>query len=412
MSITPPNLSAEALNLCFTEACRAQTEGRLEEAREQYLLLLGYLPESSLLHYNIGLVYYGLQDFSQALLEFSQALTSGPEEVDTLFNLALCQKKTGDCGAAIITYRQVLATTPDHTDCWYNLAGCYRDIHDDEQAKSCYHRVLAIDAEYQPAVNNLAYLYHRTDNVEQAAVYYRQLLVLRPEDDSAQYMLASLLGTPLDHAPESYIRNFFNTYAEGFEHSLVVELEYDNPRKLYECFRNCSGHQATYDHGLDLGCGTGLGGVPFMGAITVLDGVDLSRNMLARAAGKDCYTQLYPDSISHHLAATADTYDFFLATDVFIYVGDLLELFTAVQAIARPAALFCFSTENLEAGNYELRKTGRFAYSRAYVHGIAAATGWTVLALEETRLRKERDSWIAGDLWILRLDALPALPAH
>jgi len=355
-------------------------------------------------------VYEGRQDFSQALREFSLALTSGPEEVDTLFNLALCQKKTGDCRAAITTYRQVLATTPDHADCWYNLAGCYRDIHDDEQAMSCYHRVLAIDAGYLPAVNNLAYLYHRTDNVEQAAVYYRQLLAVRPEDDSARYMLAALLGTPLDHAPDSYIRNFFNTYAEGFEHSLVVELEYDNPRKLYECFRNCSGHKATYEHGLDLGCGTGLSGIPFMGAITVLDGVDLSRNMLAQAARKDCYARLYPDSISHHLAATADTYDFFLATDVFIYVGDLLELFTAVQAIARPAALFCFSTENLGDGGYALRKTGRFAYSRAYVHSIAAATGWTVLALEETRLRKERDSWIAGDLWILRLDALPGAP--
>ncbi len=403
MPTTPQSLSPEELNRSFTKACHAQTEGRLDEAREQYLVLLRLLPESSLLHYNIGLVYYGLREFPQALQEFSLALSSGPEDADTLFNLALCQKKTGDCQAAITTYRRVLANSPDSTDCLYNLAGCYRDIHDEDQAITCYHKVLDIDSEYLPAANNLAYLYHRADKVDQAVVYYQQVLELGPENESARYMLASLMGTPLDHAPDSYVRDFFNTYAEGFEQSLVGELGYDNPQELYACFYKCLGHKDIYDHGLDLGCGTGLSGVSFTNVVSVLDGVDLSPNMLSQAVRKGCYARLYPDSIHHYLSSTADTYDFFLATDVFIYVGDLQVLFTAVRAIARPAALFCFSTENLESGGYHLRKTGRFAYSRDYVHQLAAATSWTVLAQEETRLRKERNSWIAGDLWILQL---------
>ena len=404
MNSPPHGISANDLNRSYAEACLAQTEGRLEEARERYLLLLGYLPEATTLHYNIGLVYYGLGDFPLALLAFTKASTCGPDDSDTLFNLALCHKQTGDAQAAIATYRQVLAVAPDHADCWYNLAGCYRDAHDDAQAMTCYHRVLALDAAYLPATNNLAYLYHRAGDVDQALVYYRQVLVVRPDDDAVQYMLASLTGAPLDHAPDAYIRDFFNTYAEGFEQSLVVELGYDNPRELYACFRNCAGPKNRYDHGLDLGCGTGLSGLPFMAAVAVMDGVDLSRNMLAQAARKGCYTTLYPDSISHHLAATTETYDFFLATDVFIYVGDLREIFTAAHAIARPAALFCFSTEHLDAEVYTLRKTGRFAYSSAYVRKIAASTGWAVLALESTKLRRERDAWITGDLWILQLD--------
>lgn len=408
MPITPQDLSGADLHLYFTAACLAQTEGHLEEARTQYLMLLRYLPQYSILHYNIGLVYYSLQDFDQALEEFSLALTCGPEDADTLFNLALCQKKTGDCLAAIATYQQLLKTTPDHTDCLYNLGGCYQYLHDDDQAIICYHKVLAVDASYLSAANNLAYLYHRADNVDQAVVYYRQVLALRPDDDSAQFMLDALLGTPLDHAPDCYIRDFFNTYAKGFEQSLVAELGYDTPRKLYECFQKCPEHKI-YGHGLDLGCGTGLSGVPFMQVITILDGVDLSRNMLSQASQKGCYTSLYPDSITHHLSTTADTYDFFLATDVFIYVGDLLEIFTTAHAIARPAALFCFSTEYLDAGGYRLQQSGRFAYSRAYIHKIAAATGWAVLALEKTKLRKERNSWIAGDLWILQLAAPDSL---
>jgi predicted TPR repeat methyltransferase len=408
MPSTPQSPSAEALHLSFSKAHCAQTEGRLEEARGHYLLLLGYLPDSPLLHYNIGLVYYGLQDFSQALQAFALALAYKPEDIDALFNLALCQKKTGDCQAAIATYHQLLENSPENTDCLYNLAGCYRESRADDQAMACYHSVLELDAEYLPAANNLAYLYHRRGNFDQAAIYYQQVLALRPEDDSARYMLASLTGTSVDHAPESYIRDFFNTYAEGFEQSLVMELEYDNPQKLYECFRKWAGQKTTYAHGLDLGCGTGLSGVPFIPVITILDGVDLSINMLSQAAEKGCYTKLYPDSILHHLSATTDVYDFFLATDVFIYVGDLVEMFTAVSASALPAALFCFSTENLDAEGYALRTTGRFAYSRAYIYQIAAATGWTVLALENTQLRKERDSWIPGDLWVLQRN----LPNH
>lgn len=400
----PPILSADDLCRAFALARTAQTEGRLDEAREQYLLLLGYRPESALLHYNIGLVYFDLGDFGLALQQFSLAAVNGPEDGDTLFNLALCQKKTGDQAAAIATYRRLLTIDPDQADCLYNLGGCYRDLHDDEQAIACYQRVLATDPDYLPAANNLAYLYHRAGEVDQAIVHYTQVLALRPEDESVRYLLASLLGTPLDHAPDAYVRNFFDTYAEGFEHSLVEELGYDNPQKLYECLHNSCARSAAYDHGLDLGCGTGLSGLSFKGVAAVFDGVDLSRKMLAQAAQKGCYAMLHPDSIIHYLTVTGETYDFFLATDVFIYVGELTDIFTAAQAVARSEALFCFSTEHLDAEGYRLLPTGRFAYSRDYIRRVAASTGWTVLALEPTFLRKERDAWIAGDLWILRIN--------
>ena len=38
---SPPSLSADDLCRAFASARAAQTEGRLDEAREQYLLLLG-----------------------------------------------------------------------------------------------------------------------------------------------------------------------------------------------------------------------------------------------------------------------------------------------------------------------------------------------------------------------------------
>jgi predicted TPR repeat methyltransferase len=406
MSIPPPTHSDEELNRLFTGACTAQTEGRLAEAMDNYLLLLKYFPEAAMLRYNLGLVYYSLENFTAALGEFSTALATRPEDSDTLFNLALCQKKTGDSAAAIASYRRLLQAMPDHADGWYNLAGCYRDTFADTLAISCYKKVLALDGAYLPALNNLAYLYHRGGDTQQAEVCYRQVLALRPKDDAAHYMLASLLGTPLDRAPDAYVQHFFDAYAEGFEKSLVDGLGYDTPRQLFACLLGCTGlqdMQKQYTQGLDLGCGTGLGGIAFKEIVTVFDGVDLSANMLAQAAAKGCYQGLYQDSISQFLQTTTATYDFFLATDVFIYVGALDDIFTGLRAVARPGAIFCFSTETLGSSGYQLQQTGRFAYSRDYIHNIAAVTGWTVMTGKETKLRKEKGQWLAGDLWILQL---------
>lgn len=407
MSVSPTKHTEEELNRLFTEACDAQTKECFSVAMEKYRLLLDYFPEAAVLHYNLGLVYFSLENFPAALDEFSLALAARPEDGDALFNTALCQKKTGDYRAAIGTYHRLVEAMPDSTDCWYNLGGCYLETHADAQAISCYQRVLQLDSGYLPALNNLAYLYHRGADFCRAETCYRQLLTLRPEDDSVRYMLASLLGTPTDHAPESYVQKFFDGYAEGFEKSLVDELGYDTPRQLYVCFKGCIGDKKVkniYDHGLDLGCGTGLGGIAFKEVVTILDGVDLSAGMLAQAAGKQCYHRLHQDSILHYLQTTTARYDFFLAADVFIYVGELSDIFTALRAAARPDALFCFSTEKLASTGYRLQKTGRFAYSRNYIRNIAAVGGWSVLAEKKIRLRRERQGWLKGDLWILRMN--------
>ncbi|SHO43196.1 tetratricopeptide repeat protein [Desulfopila aestuarii] len=405
MDISRESCQEDELNRLFAGACTAQTEGRFAEAEKGYLLLLQSFPDAPLLHYNLGLVYYSLEDFSKALREFSLAHDLQPDDADMGFNLALCLKKTGDITGAIDVFRQLLVTMPDHTDCWYNLAGCYREIHDDSQAITCYSQALALNANYLPALNNLAYLYHRQGDHEQAAVCYQQLLALRPEDESAKYMLASISGKTLDCAPDVYVRSFFDAYAEGFEQSLVDGLGYDNPRQLYSCFARCQTRKIIYDHGLDLGCGTGLAGVAFQDVLRVLDGVDLSANMLRQAAEKECYSALYQDSICNFLQTATCNYDLFLATDVFIYVGELQQIFSSLASIALPEALFCFSTEYLEGTGYCLRQTGRFAYSSDYIRTTAANTGWTVLAEESTRLRKEREEWLEGRLWILGADS-------
>jgi predicted TPR repeat methyltransferase len=82
----------------------------------------------------------------------------------------------------------------------------------------------------------------------------------------------------------------------------------------------------------------------------------------------------------------------------------LTDIFLALHTVARPGALFCFSTETLVSTGYQLQMTGRFAHSRDYIQNIAVVTGWLVLKKEKTRLRKEKGRWVAGDLWVLQIE--------
>ncbi len=389
-------------------ASQAHSAGNLDQALAGYTSLIEQIPASALLQYNLGLVYFGLNRFEESLESFLLADTLEPQDCDTLFNLALCQGEIGHPRRAIALYQQVLALVPEHVDALYNIGRCHQRLHQESKAMEYYQKTLALAPEYLSALNNLAYLHHRAGEINEAISLYGRVLELRPEDESVRYLLAALLGLPLTEAPDVYVQDFFDAYAEDFERSLVDDLGYENPRLLFDCFSQATSLGSQYAHGLDLGCGTGLSGQAFKERINILDGIDLSPAMLKQAAGKGCYQQLRQDSIDHFLHSTTEEFDFFIATDVFIYVGALESIFTMAHAHARVGALFCFSTEALDEEGYRLQPSGRFAYSSQYIHHLADSTGWKILAEQPTQLRRERDGWIKGELWVVQWqDQLP-----
>ncbi|WP_028579260.1 tetratricopeptide repeat protein [Desulfogranum japonicum] len=386
----------------FELACTAHDKGLLQEARRQYLLLIELHPDHASLRYNLGLIYFQQDEFDHAINEFSLAASFEPEDTDTLFNLALCQKKTGDYAAAIATHIRLLIIEPNHFDSLFCLGNCYRDQYDDDQAIGCYQRALTLNPAYVPAIHNIADIHYRAGDHDLVIMYYKQILEKQPQNESIRYLLAALQGVHLDHAPDAYIHDVFNSYASEFEQDLVVELGYDNPQQLYDCLNRSDARGAYCLHGLDLGCGTGLSGIVFKKMVHVLDGVDLSEDMIAHAIDKKCYAQIYQDSIVHHMTTTEETYDLFLATDVFVYIGDLVPILSLAGTIATPGALFCCSTEHLNGTQYRLQPTGRFAYSPEYIEQTALKTGWRIVSQESAPLRLEDDEWLTGDLWILK----------
>ena len=397
----------DKLNLLFSKACDDQRNGHLDEARVGYLALLEYCPEAPILHYNLGLVYYGLGDYGKARDTFARAANLEEGDPDILFNLGLSQKKSGDSGAAIKSFRQVLQKSPQDVDTLYNLAGCYKDNRQFREAREIYHEVLRQAPHHPAANNNLAYLYHLNGEIDMAVLFYKKVLEHNPLHQAAAHMIAALTGTRSTCSPDSYVQEMFDQYSGNYERSLVTELEYCVPTTIRTILDQVVTRKPRYAQGLDLGCGTGLSGQAFADLVDVLDGVDLSEKMIAIAAEKKIYRNLYAGSIANVLAAAEDTFDFILAADVFAYVGDLEETFSLLGQHARQDVLFCFSTESAKGVGYQLQKTGRFAHPPEYIKNIALVTGWQVAAVHETQLRKEQGDWVKGDLWFLRLREKP-----
>lgn len=395
------SLTPEVIHSLFQSACQFHQEGRFEEAKSVYLQLLEHI-DAPLLHYNLGLIYHSTQETELACDCFEHAHAGNPEDTDSLFNLALCQKNCGKFAKATESYLKLLDFDPHNIDALYNLAGCYREQRKDEQAIALYLKVLQLAPEHHSATSNLAYMYQLTDNTEQAIRYYQKLLELAPDNEAAGHMLASLLGTSSLAPPESYVRNLFNNYSDHYEESLVKNLQYDVPLQLRQHFNTLQVNTKSFKYGIDIGCGTGLSGLAFKDIVTVLDGVDISEKMIALAEGKCIYRSLVVSSIASALRQTVQTYDFVIAADVFAYLGDLEETFQLLSACTQPGGHFFFSTESGNTAGYSLRSSGRYTHGTEYIYALARKFGWLVELQQSTNLRMERGGWVIGNLWILR----------
>ena len=191
----------------------------------------------------------------------------------------------------------------------------------------------------------------------------------------------------------------FDEMAPRFDALLVDTLEYRVPERLRALIdRVVPGRSGA---ALDLGCGTGLAGAQLRPRVDVLDGVDLSPRMLEEAARRGVYDHLHEGDVVEHLLATAVRYDLIVATDVFIYVGDLAPLFEAARAALAGGGHLAASVERHDGVDVRLAPTGRYQHSRGYLERLAAEHDLEVLACEASEARLEGRVFVPGWLFVL-----------
>lgn len=246
----------------------------------------------------------------------------------------------------------------------------------------------------------LAHARKKLGRTGEALAAYRTAHGLDPQDGEARHMIAALTGESPAAAPVDYVRGFFDTYADRFERHLLEDVQYQAPARLRALYDRVVG-DARLGAVVDLGCGTGLTARAFADRAERIIGVDLSPRMLQLAAETGLYAELGEVDAAtaltrcHGLSAV-------LATDLFIYVGDLEAIIAGAARALVPGGRLLFSTEAAEEGDFTLRPSGRYAQSPAYVRRLLAAHGLTEEACERGPIRGGSDGDIQGDYWAAR----------
>ena len=289
--------------------------------------------------------------------------SSGDLTLDRRFEWARASLDAGDAETAAALLAEVAEAAPHWPAAWFHLASA-----------------------------------REAAGVEDAGAALARYLALEPGDPLGG---RGVLGAGALSA--AFVQTLYDDYAPRFEEHLVGRLGYDGPALIVSALRAARAPLA-FGTALDLGCGTGLMGRALAGFCGRLDGVDLSAQMLRRAAAAGVYATLAQADMTSWLAARpAGEAGLVVAADSFIYVADLAPTFHAARRALQPDGLFAFTVQSHD-GQAEsvLGPDARYAVSRAGLERLAAAAGFAALTLEPASTRRDRGVPTPGHIAVLR----------
>lgn len=139
-------------------------------------------------------------------------------------------------------------------------------------------------------------------------------------------------------------RRLYARWADGYDDTFVAATRYVYHRRIAEIF--CTGLSAPPGPVLDVGCGTGVVGAELRRAcVGEIDGIDISPEMLARAAAKTeganaVYRRLIEADLTGPIDVAADQYAGIVSAGAFTHGHLGPESLAELIRIAAPGARF------------------------------------------------------------------------
>ena len=374
--------------------------GRLEEAELSHTQAIALKPDFALAHNNLGVTLQELGRLNEAETSYKQAIALKPDLAEAHYNLGNTLQQIGKLDKAEASYTQAIALKPDYPEAHSNLGVTLQELGKSDEAETSYKQAIVLNPDYAESYYNLGNTLQKLDRLEEAKVSYTQAIALEPEHSSAKHMLRALTGEKSLTAPRDYVERLFDNYAAKFESSLVDNLEYEIPRVIAEMIIKDSKFDLLGTI-TDLGCGTGLFGAEIKKVCKHLEGIDLSKKMLDEAKKKNIYNKLINQDILTYLSIASLNFDYFVSTDVFVYIGDLSDVFRLIKSRNKTGGKLAFSTEDYDGDGFFLEQSGRYSHSKKYIESLCKKYSYKLLHFETQNLRKEKNKKISGGLYLL-----------
>jgi predicted TPR repeat methyltransferase len=380
----------------FFAGLQSLQDGRFDDAERHFLASLETWPGRASTLINLAATQLELGRPADALASAEAALSADPAGLDALLHRASALLQLGRFAQALPDFDRLLAADAGVVDGWFRRGQTLERLGRPRDALASFERVVALDPSRGDAWSGSGTLLRELGRLDEAAHAFREALRHGADRDLHRYYLAAVQGEAAPAtAPRAYVQTLFDDYADEFDRHLVGALHYQAHTRLVAGLAELA--RGPYRSALDLGCGTGLCGPLVRPLAERLAGLDLAPRMLERAAALGVYDVLHEADLVAHLRASDARHDLVLASDVFIYIGDLEPVFGAVRG-AMQGGVFCFTVELLApgGGDFALRPSLRYAHAEDYLRRLAQAHGFEPLAIARAPVREDQGGAVPG----------------
>ncbi len=428
-----PRPDPAAFQNALRQAMGVHQGGKLADAERAYRALLAVAPKHpDVLHY-LGVALHQQGQHEEAMRLIKRALAIAPAYVDARNNLGNIQKECGLPAEAEQSYRAVIKARPEHALAHNNLGVVLKEQERHADAVLAYRACLALKPDYAEGWINLGNACKATGEVQEAMTAYREAILLAPQSPEAYrnlgqalvtsqrfaealdvyrcwqeqepdnaaiaHMIAACAGDAPERASDGYVQNTFDRFADSFD-DVLKRLDYRAPALCGAMITELFGEPDKSRAILDAGCGTGLCAPFLLPYAKRLDGVDLSSNMLAKAAERGGYDKLEEAELTAWLGQQSAAYDLIVSADTLCYFGALDDVLAACAKALRPNGTLIFTVEEtadaVAAPQFMLHPHGRYSHTDAYVRAALQSASLTVAHIERAVLRTELDLPVAG----------------
>ena len=157
----------------------------LQNARQ----LVSHYPNSSLAHYILGVAYGKLGSYSDATVEFQQAIKLKPDYIDAWNNLGWAYSQSGKFAEAVDAFQQLIKFGPNNPQIWSNLGGAQAGQGHEADAIAAYQMAIQLKPDYADAHFNLGAAYANQGKLVDAVNSFQLAVKYKPDFPEAWFNL-------------------------------------------------------------------------------------------------------------------------------------------------------------------------------------------------------------------------------
>lgn len=236
----------EAIELIFKEAVFSHQQKQFRVAERQYREFLLWQEDNAQAWLNLGILYYEIEDYSEALKALLKAVKLDVENSRSYYILGCVLDKLNQTEQAIRAYQTAIELNPNLLDAYLNLGLALSAVGQIQQSEALYRQAIVKDPQFVGAYINLGNVLLEQGCLSEAIEAYQTAQQLNPDDASTAQNLAFALEAQqnpasyhLQFASQAYEQKRYQTAAKHYQEYLQLQLgEPELYSRLSQCWSN------------------------------------------------------------------------------------------------------------------------------------------------------------------------------